>query len=78
MGCCGSKADTDERIEKVAEAAAFGGTVAAGAAIGGAVSGPAAPIGMAVGALVGAIIAKSTAGTVGKVITTPVGLLRDV
>jgi len=78
MGCCGSKADTDAIIDKTGQTAAAGATIAAGAAIGGAVSGPAAPFGMAIGALVGAIVARSTAGTVGKVITAPIGLLRDV
>ena len=78
MGCCASKEQEDAVITKGGEAAAFTGAVAGGAAIGAAISGPAAPIGAAVGGVVGAIVGKATAGTVGKVVSVPVGMLNDV
>ena len=83
MGCCGSKSSDKPfepivTTEQAGKGIAAAGTVTAGAAIGAAITGPAAPIGALVGAAVGAAIAKSTAGTVGKVVVAPIGLLQDV
>ena len=64
--------------EAVGTTIAATGTVGGAALVGAALAGPAAPIGALVGAAVGAIIARSTAGTVGKVVVAPVGLLEDL
>jgi len=83
MGCCGSKEEqaietVEKGLDQTGQAAAFGGSVVAGAALGAAIAGPAAPIGAAVGGVVGAIIGKASAGTVGKLVSAPLGLLTDV
>jgi len=88
MGCCcGKPAGAADPAfqpvplpskEQAGTGVAAAGTVATGALIGAAVAGPAAPLGAIIGAAVGAAVARSTAGTVGKAVVAPVGLLEDL
>jgi len=86
MGCCASKAAEETAVinftsidkETAGTAIAGAGTIGGAAVIGGVLAGPAAPIGAIIGAAVGAAIAKSTAGTVGRTVVAPVGVLTDM